>query len=61
MLSVIQVVQSFLKGDLQEWDSLAFYLFVYLAMCLFEMNVFEMDTSVIKSLMTGMYIIILKS
>lgn len=31
------------------WESLAFYLVVYLAMCLFEMDVFEVDALVVWS------------
>ena len=42
-----------LKGEVHGWDSIAPYLAVKLAVCLFEMDVFRMDALAIKSLLSG--------
>ena len=49
------------KEELHGWGSLVLYLVVQLAMCFFEMNLFEVDSSAIKSLMSGNYITINKA
>ena len=49
------------KKERLENSSLALYLAVQLAMCLFKMDVFEMKASAIKSLMSGTYITIKKA
>lgn len=53
--SVILVAQGFLKRGTSCADGLALHLAVSLAMCLLEMNVFEVDGLVIKSVPAPCY------
>ena len=47
--------------ELEEWGSLALPLVLWLALCLLEMGVFEVDALSTQSLLSGIYITIKKA
>lgn len=47
--------------EVEEWGSLALPLVLWLALCLLEMGVFEVDALSTQSLLSGIYITIKKA